>query len=251
MPKSTLREREDRPLLSSFSVQVRPCIVVSRYCQTMRLLIVEDEADLLHSLALATRDEGYAVDTAPDGEEGLYKALNSNYDCIVLDVMLPRLNGLELLRRLRAEKPTPVLLLTARDATSDRVRGLDAGADDYLVKPFDLDELLARLRALIRRNNGKPTSRIALGDYEIDLSARTLSKAGAVIPLTAREYSLLEYLALRRGSVVSRTELYEHLFDENDESLSNLLDVHVSKLRRKLGSDLIETRRGMGYSIVG
>lgn len=215
----------------------------------MRLLIVEDEADLLHSLALAMRDEGYAVDTSADGEEGLYKALNSTYDCIILDVMLPRLNGLELLRKLRAAKPTPVLLLTARDATSDRVRGLDGGADDYLVKPFDLQELLARLRAVIRRNNGQTTSRIAIGEYELNLPARTLSKAGVEIPLTAREYSLLEYLALRRGAVVSRTELYEHLFDENDESLSNLLDVHVSKLRRKLGTDLIETRRGMGYSI--
>jgi two-component system OmpR family response regulator len=217
----------------------------------MRLLIVEDEADLLQSLTLATRDEGYAVDTAADGEDGLYKALHSDYDCILLDVMLPRLNGMELLRRLRAERRTPVLLLTARDATSDRVRGLDGGADDYLVKPFDLEELMARLRALIRRHKGQTTSRITVGEYELNLSARTLSKAGQAVALTAREYSLLEYLALRRGSVVSRTELYEHLFDENDETLSNLLDVHVSKLRRKLGADLIETRRGMGYSLAG
>lgn len=215
----------------------------------MRLLIVEDEADLLASLALAARDHGYAVDTAAEGEEGLYKALNAEYDCLILDVMLPRLNGLELLRRLRQQRPTPVLLLTARDATSDRVRGLDVGADDYLVKPFDLDELFARLRAVIRRHKGQTSSRLHLGEFLLDLSARTLSRAGHPVVLTAREYALLEYLALRRGSVVSRTELYEHLFDENDESLSNLLDVHVSKLRRKLGTDLIETRRGLGYSL--
>lgn len=215
----------------------------------MRLLIVEDEADLLASLALAARDEGYAVDTAAEGEEGLYKALNAEYDCIVLDVMLPRLNGWELLRRLRQRRPTPVLLLTARDATSDRVKGLDVGADDYLVKPFDLDELFARLRAVIRRHKGQTSSRLPLGDFVLDLSARALSRAGQPIVLTAREYALLEYLALRRGSVVTRAELYEHLFDENDDSLSNLLDVHVSKLRRKLGAELIETRRGLGYSL--
>lgn len=217
----------------------------------MRLLIVEDEADLLQSLAMATRDEGYAVDTASDGEEGLHKALESPYDCIVLDVMLPRLDGLGVLRRLRVAKATPVLLLTARDATGDRVQGLDSGADDYLVKPFDLGELLARLRAVIRRHNGQASSSLVIGEYDLSLPSRTLSKGGVRIPLTAREYSLLEYLALRRGSVVSRTELYEHLFDENDDSLSNLLDVHVSKLRRKLGTDLIETRRGMGYAIAG
>lgn len=217
----------------------------------MRLLIVEDEADLLQSLALVTRDEGYAVDTADDGETGLHKALHCDYDCIVLDVMLPRLNGMELLRRLRSVRRTPVLLLTARDATRDRVRGLDGGADDYLVKPFDMEELLARLRAVIRRHNGEATSCIRVGDYEVNLSARTLSKAGQVIALTAREYSLLEYMALRRGSVVTRAELYEHLFDENDDTLSNLLDVHVSRLRRKLGAAFIETRRGMGYSLAG
>jgi two-component system, OmpR family, response regulator len=163
----------------------------------MRILIVEDEPDLLKSLARALRDEGYAVDTASDGEEGLYKAENWNYDAILLDIMLPKIDGISLLARVRKTKQTPVLLLTARDGLNDRVQGLDKGADDYLVKPFDL----------------------------------------------------VEYLALHSEQVVTRTELYEHLFDENDSSLSNLLDVHVSNVRKKLGHDFILTRRGQGYCI--
>jgi two-component system, OmpR family, response regulator len=215
----------------------------------MRVLAVEDEPDLLASLTKALREDGYAVDGAPDGEEGLYKAENCDYDAIVLDIMLPRLDGWEVLRRLRQTKKTPVLMLTARDAVRDRVRGLDTGADDYLVKPFELPELLARLRALIRRSASQAQVRLEIGDVVIDTAARTVSRDGKATALTAREYALLEFLALHRGKVVTRTMLYEHLFDENDDTLSNLLDVHVFNLRKKLGHDFITTRRGHGYVI--
>src|SRR5881396_721905 len=215
----------------------------------MRILVVEDEPRLLRSLAKALREEGYAVDTAEAGDEGLFKAETYNYDAIVLDIMLPRLDGWELLARLRKEKQTPVLMLTARDAPKDRVRGLDTGADDYLVKPFDLPELFARLRALIRRSAGKAQSHIEVRDVLIDTRARCVARSGQPVTLTAREYSILEYLALHRGEVVTRTALYEHLFDESDDTLSNLLDVHVFSIRKKLGRDLIATRRGQGYCI--
>ena len=215
----------------------------------MRVLIVEDEPDLRSSLRRALRDDGYAVDDAPDGEEGLYKAENYDYDAVLLDIMLPRIEGWELLRRLRKKKKTPVLMLTARDAVPDRVRGLDTGADDYLVKPFDLAELLARLRALIRRAASQVQSRLELGDVVLDTAARTVARDGEPVILTAREYALVEFLALHRGKVVTRTMLYEHLFDENDSTLSNLLDVHVSNIRKKLGHNFITTRRGHGYCI--
>src|SRR5208337_1661421 len=215
----------------------------------MRVLAVEDEPDLLSSLTKALREDGYAVDGAPDGEEGLYKAESYDYDAIVLDIMLPRMDGWELLRRLRKTKKTPVLMLTARDAVRDRVRGLDTGADDYLVKPFELAELLARLRALIRRSASQAQSRLEIGDLVIDTAARTVARGGEAVTLTAREYALVEFLALHRGEVVTRTMLYEHLFDENDNTLSNLLDVHVSNVRKKLGHDFIVTRRGYGYCI--
>jgi two-component system OmpR family response regulator len=215
----------------------------------MRVLVVEDEPDLLGSLLTALRDDDYAADGAPDGEEGLYKAEANEYDAVVLDIMLPGIDGWELLRRLRKTKKTPVLMLTARDAIRDRVRGLDTGADDYLVKPFDVEELLARLRALIRRSANQPNALLEIGDVIIDTAARKISRAGQEIVLTAREYALVEYLALHRGKLVTRTMLYEHLFDEDDNTLSNLLDVHVSNIRKKLGHDFIETRRGHGYCI--
>jgi two-component system OmpR family response regulator len=215
----------------------------------MRILIVEDEPRLLRSLSKALREGGYAVDTAEAGDDGLYKAENYNYDAIVLDVMLPRLDGWELLERLRRKKQTPVLMLTARDAHRDRVRGLDAGADDYLVKPFDLPELLARLRALIRRAAGQAGSRVEMAEVILDTRSRSVTRAGQSVTLTAREYAILEYLALHRGEVVTRTVLYEHLFDESDDTLSNLLDVHVFSIRKKLGQNLIATRRGQGYCI--
>jgi two-component system OmpR family response regulator len=215
----------------------------------MRILIVEDEPDLLQGLAQALREEGYAVDTADNGEDGLFNAEGTDYDAIVLDVMMPKLDGWEVLSRLRKSKKTPVLMLTARDQTRDRVKGLDSGADDYLVKPFDLAELLARLRALIRRTTGETTNRVEIGDVVLDTAARIVSRAGETVILTAREYALVEFLALHRREVVTRTQLYEHLFDENDNSFSNLLDVHVSNVRKKLGHEFISTRRGHGYSI--
>lgn len=215
----------------------------------MRILIVEDEPDLLASLARALREEGYAVDTAESGEDGLFNAQSIDYDAIVLDVMLPKLDGWEILKRLRKTKRTPVLMLTARDASPDRVRGLDTGADDYVTKPFDLAELLARLRAIIRRASGQATTRLEIGKVVIDTAARTVLREGKPVELTAREYCLLEFLALHRGEVVTRTALYEHLFDEDDSTLSNLLDVHVSNIRKKLGHDLITTRRGHGYCV--
>lgn len=215
----------------------------------MRVLVVEDEPDLLSGLLRAFRDNGYAADGAADGEEGLFKAENYEYDAVILDVMLPAVDGWEVLGRIRKTRKTPVLMLTARDAVRDRVRGLDTGADDYLVKPFDIDELLARVRALIRRSASQAETTMMIGEIAIDTAGRTVFKEGAPVPLTAREYALVEYLAFHRGEVVSRTALYEHLFDENETTLSNLLDVHVSNIRRKIGHDFIVTRRGHGYCI--
>jgi two-component system OmpR family response regulator len=217
----------------------------------MRILIVEDEPDLLRSLAQALQEEGYAVDCAAEGESGLFNAQNYDYDAVVLDVMLPKVDGWEILRRLRQTKKTPVLMLTARDQHKDRVRGLDTGADDYLVKPFDLPELFARLRALIRRSAGRSSNILKAGKVVIDTGARQVFLGGREAALTAREYALVEFLALHQGQVVTRTALYEHLFDENESSLSNLLDVHVSNIRKKLGADFITTRRGHGYCIGG
>lgn len=215
----------------------------------MRILVVEDDPHLLRTLAATLREENYAVDEAADGVDGLDKAREGSYDAIVLDVMLPRLNGWEVLSRLRPACKTPVLMLTARDTVQDRVKGLDTGADDYLTKPFDIEELLARLRALIRRTTGETRSVLEVGPLLLDTAARRVTLAEEEIPLTAREYALLEYLVLHRGQVVSRTTLYDHLFDEDDSTLSNLLDVHVSNLRKKLGPDIITTRRGHGYCI--
>lgn len=215
----------------------------------MRALVVEDQPDLLRTLARTLRENGYAVDESDDGLDGLSKALEIPYDVILLDVMLPRLDGWEFLNRLRQKKETPTLMLTARDAVADRVRGLDSGADDYLTKPCDLDELLARLRALVRRSAGRSTSAVELGSVTLDMARREVSMSGESVFLTAREYSMLEFLALRRGEVVTRTMLYEHLFDEQENSMSNLIDVHICALRKKLTSDLIKTRRGMGYII--
>lgn len=214
----------------------------------MRILVVEDEPDLLEVLAQSLREAGYAVDTAADGEEGLFKAQGDQYDALVLDLMLPRLDGWSVLRKLRdAGRHVPVLVLTARDAVPDRVRGLDCGADDYLVKPFELSELLARLRALIRRSAGKADAAIQIGDITIDTVSRAVRRGGRVVPLTAREYALVELLGLHRGELVTRSMIYDHLFEEDDDTLSNLVDVHVSNVRKKLGRGCISTRRGQGY----
>jgi two-component system OmpR family response regulator len=214
----------------------------------MRVLVVEDEPDLLSVLAQSLREAGYAVDTAADGADGLFKARGGQYDALVLDLMIPQLDGWALLKELRsAGSSVPVLVLTARDALPDRVRGLDSGADDYLTKPYELQELLARLRAIIRRSAGKPSSTVEVGDVRIDTVKKNVFKDGQVVSLTAREYALVEFLALHRGELVTRSMIYDHLFDEDDDSLSNLVDVHVSNVRKKLGKDFIVTRRGQGY----
>jgi two-component system OmpR family response regulator len=213
----------------------------------MRVLVIEDEPELLRAVTQALREEGYAVDEAADGDEGLFKADSWDYDAIVLDLMLPRRSGWDLLAALRRTKKTPVLILTARDGVADRVRGLDSGADDYLVKPFELSELFARLRALIRRAAGQAEPLLTLGEVVIDTRTRTVTRNGEAVALTAREYALVELLALHRSQLVTRTQLYEHLFDENDDSLSNLIEVHISNVRKKLGKDFITTRRGQGY----
>nr|WP_237729396.1 response regulator transcription factor [Schlesneria paludicola] len=220
--------------------------------ETMRLLVIEDEPDVLRAVTMFLREEGYSVDTADNGEDGLYKGTTWDYDAILLDVLLPRRDGWSVLTEIRRQKKsTPVLMLTARDAVKDRVRGLDTGADDYLVKPFELSELVARVRALIRRSAGKAEAVIEIGNVAIDTTSRTVSVDGNGVALTAKEYCLLEFLAVHRGELVTRTKIYDHLFDECDSSLSNLVDVYVSNIRRKVGRDLITTRRGMGYIIEG
>jgi DNA-binding response OmpR family regulator len=218
----------------------------------VRLLVIEDYAPLRESVARGLRDAGYAVDATGDGSEGLWYAENHPYDVILLDLMLPGIGGLEILKRLRQSgNTTHVLVLTAKDTIADRVAGLDLGADDYLVKPFAFDELLARVRAMVRRRYDSADPVIRIADLEIDTRARRARRAGAVIALSAREYALLEYLAHRKGQIVSRTELWDHAYDEAAEPGSNVLDVHISHLRKKIdeGHDikLIHTRRGQGY----
>lgn len=212
---------------------------------------MEDEIDLLESLAQSLREEGYAVDISDNGAEALHKAKVWDYDAVLLDWMLPKLSGLEFLSELRKTKKTPVMLLTAKDAVVDRVKGLDAGADDYLVKPFSLSELSARVRALIRRSAGQADSVIRIGDVAVDTISKTVHAAGSAVSLTAREYALVELLVMHRGKLVSRSMIYDHIFDEEDDTLSNLVDVHVSHIRKKLGKDFIETRRGQGYIVNG
>jgi two-component system, OmpR family, response regulator len=216
----------------------------------MKILVVEDNDRLRKSLVDFLRDEGFAADGAEDGEEGLYRAREWDYDAIVLDVMIPAPDGFEVLRRLRAEgKTAPVIMLTARGGLDDRLHGLDSGADDYLTKPFELAELVARIRSLARRARHTPNPLIKIGALEMNTALRTITLAGAAADLTAREYALLELLALRRDEVVSREFLYEHLFDERDDTISNMLDVYIYKLRHKLGKGVIRTRRGIGYQI--
>ncbi len=215
----------------------------------MRVLLIEDQTDLHRIVREMLEEDGYSVDSAHDGRAGLARVETYDYDAIVLDLMLPKLDGWELLDRLRQRKHTPVLILSALDASHDRCRGLDNGADDYLPKPFDHQELLARLRALIRRSAGVSKSTIEIANLRIDTKLKTVTLDDNAVSLTTREFQLLEYLALHRGRVISREELFDHLFDEIDEVSSNSLDVYVSYLRKKLGADLIVTRRGFGYVI--
>jgi DNA-binding response OmpR family regulator len=221
----------------------------------MRILLAEDSERLRKSVAKALRASGYAVDEAGDGREGLHLAESVRYDAIVLDIMLPGLDGLAILDRLRrAGQGTPVLLLTARDTVEDRVKGLRAGADDYLTKPFALEELLARVEALCRRGYAERQPVVRIGDLAVDTAARAVRRGGQALELTAREFALLEFLLRRRGEVVSRAEIEEHIYDDQAELMSNAVDSAVCALRRKLQVDpdappLIRTRRGQGYII--
>ena len=220
----------------------------------MRILLIEDSERLQRSISTGLRKAGYKVDVSGDGNEGLWFAESFNYDVIILDLMLPGLDGLSLLSRLRrGKKLVHVLILSARDTVEDRVLGLESGADDYLVKPFSFDELLARIQALIRRRYGIKTNTINLGDLSIDIHGQTVSRSGRAIELSPREYYLLEFLALQRGRVVSRAEIEEHIYDERVEPMSNVVDSAVCSLRKKIdkpgSGSIIKTRRGHGYII--
>lgn len=218
----------------------------------MRVLLIEDYEPLRRSLRQGLQEAGYAVDATGHGEEGLWYAEGNSYDAIILDLMLPGLDGLSILKRLRdGGHDPPVLILTAKDTIEDRVQGLDLGADDYLVKPFAFEELLARVRALVRRRYERRSPLLQIGEIRIDTARQRVWRGADEVTLTAREYHLLEYLAQRAGQVVSRTEIREHLYDFASESGSNVIDVYVGYLRRKLdrpgATSLIETRRGVGY----
>ena len=218
----------------------------------MRVLLVEDSERLRKSIGAALRRAGYAVDTAADGEEGLWLAQSHHFDAIVLDIMLPKLDGLAVVAELRRREHSPhVLLLTARDTVEDRVRGLHAGADDYLVKPFALEELLARVQALCRRTYGSKNPRLVIGDLEIDTTTREVYRAGRSVTLKPREYALLEYLALRRGELVTRRDIETHIYSDAVDPMSNVVDSAISVLRKRLAVSgappLIHTRHGHGY----
>lgn len=218
----------------------------------MRLLVVEDDPRLAHLVSRGLREEGYAVDIAPDGRTGIVQGVVNSYDAIVLDVMLPGADGLTVVRTLRERGVrAPVLMLTARDAVPDRIAGLDAGADDYLAKPFDFGELLARLRALLRRPANVMPSVVRIADLEVDLQAHAVRRGGEPIALTAKEFALLELLVRNAGRVLSRAEIVGHVWDDNHDPLTNAIEVYVNRLRGKIDrapfAPLIHTRRGAGY----
>ena len=221
----------------------------------MRILLVEDEHDAARMLAKGLRERAYAVDVAPDGPAAMAKASVNDYDLIVLDVMLPGKSGLEVCRELReAGKSTPILMLTALDEVVDRISGLDTGADDYMGKPFDLNELLARVRALLRRGPRLESDVLDVCDLRINTRTRTVIRGGRPVELTAKEYALLEYLARRAGEVIGRADISEHVWEEDYDPFSNLIEVYVQRLRRKLeegqsGPRLLHTRRGEGYRL--
>ena len=222
----------------------------------MKILIIEDEKKLARLLKQGLEENGFTVDLAHDGADGQYQVENYAYDAVLLDLMLPEVDGLTILASLRNQgSDVPVLIVTARGEVEDRIKGLNLGADDYLAKPFDLDELVARLRALIRRSRGKPSPLLTVGDLSIDTNARTVSRAGINISLSAREYTILAYLALHVGRVVSRTELIEHIYETDYEWDSNVIDVYISYLRTKIDKGfpvpLIHTVRGAGYLLKG
>lgn len=216
----------------------------------MRILIVEDEPTLGPQLKITLEQAGYAVDLATDGEDGHFLGSTENYDAVILDLGLPEIDGLTVLDRWRREKRNfPVLVLTARDSWSDKVAGLDAGADDYLAKPFQAEELIARLRALIRRSSGNASSELNAGDVRLDTRSGRVTLAGQAVKMTAQEYKLLSYLLHHKGKVVSRTELIEHIYDQDFDRDSNTIEVFVTRIRKKLGADIITTIRGLGYQL--
>lgn len=227
-------------------------ILTGNWLGIMRVLLVEDSIRLQQTVGTALQRTGYAVDVSGDGEDGLWRAENNEYDAIILDIMLPKLDGLSLLKKLRSQgKNTHVLLLTARDTIQDRVHGLRLGADDYLVKPFALEELLARVEALVRRTYGHKQNRIVIGDLDVDTGGKKVCRAGQPIKLKPQEYQLLEYLAHRQGQVVTQTEIEAHIYQEDAEPMSNVVESILSSLRRKISepnpAPLIHTRRGLGY----
>jgi two-component system OmpR family response regulator len=216
----------------------------------MRLLVVEDDKDLAGQLRRALSDAGYAVDLAGDGEEGHFLGDTEPYDAVILDLGLPILDGITVLRRWREDgRNMPVLILTARDRWSDKVSGIDAGADDYLAKPFHLEEMLARMRALLRRAAGHASNEIQCGPLRLDIAAAKVSLDGRLVNLTALEFRLLSYLMHHQGKVISRTELVEHLYEQDFDKNSNTIEVFIGRLRRKTKADLIETVRGLGYRL--
>lgn len=216
----------------------------------MRVLVVDDEPDVLYAVSTFLKEEGYSVDTAEDGEEGLEKAIVTDYDMILMDVMMPKRDGLSVLDEIRRrKKATPVILLTARDRVEDRIQGLDTGADDYLAKPFELSELLARMRSLIRRSLGNGQSVIEIGRIWINTTSRTVTLEGESVDLTSKEYRLLEYLALHRGEVVTREKISDLLIDDNAPSSSGQVDTYISNIRSKVGRTVIKTKRGSGFMI--
>jgi two-component system OmpR family response regulator len=216
----------------------------------MRVLVVEDDPDLNRQLVSALTDAGYAVDKAMDGEEGHFLGDTEPYDAVVLDLGLPVLDGVSVLEKWRrAGRKMPVLILTARDRWSDKVAGFDAGADDYVAKPFHMEEILARLRALVRRTAGHATSDISCGPVMLDTKSARVTVNGMAVKLTSLEYRLLAYLMMHKGKVISRTELVEHLYDQDFDRDSNTIEVFVGRLRKKLGVDVLHTIRGMGYCV--
>ncbi len=217
----------------------------------MRILIVEDDPDLSRQLGDTLKDAGYAVDIAGDGEEGHFLGDTEPYDAVVLDLGLPLIDGVSVLQKWRADgKSFPVIILTARDQWSEKVAGFDAGADDYLTKPFHTEELLARLRALVRRAAGHSTDTIEIGELMVDNRAARAFVDGSPIKLTSHEFRLISYLAMHKGRVISRTELVEHIYDQDFDRDSNTIEVFIGRLRRKIGTDRIETVRGLGYRLV-